>query len=209
MITSQQMRELEDYAESEGVLPEELMENAGRQVFQVIKERYEHELEHKRIIIFCGQGNNGGDGFVAARYFAKTNLVLIMFFGYERKLSEEARKMYDKVKKQVTIVQIMTKEDLDKFQVQPGLDLICLDALTGTGFNGPVRDPLSFAIDYFNSLPGIKIAVDVPSGLNADTGEAEKKCEVDLIVTFHDAKVGLQPFLDKVVVVDIVIPKSD
>ena len=63
------------------------------------------------------------------------------------------------------------------------------------------------AIDYYNNLSGIKIAVDLPSGLDPDTGEIhDKMCEVNLIVTFHDLKYGLEQYQQKTVVVDIGIP---
>ncbi|MBS3166163.1 bifunctional ADP-dependent NAD(P)H-hydrate dehydratase/NAD(P)H-hydrate epimerase, partial [Candidatus Woesearchaeota archaeon] len=76
------------------------------------------------------------------------------------------------------------------------------------GINGPLHDPISFGIDYFNSLNGAKIAVDIPSGLDPDTGEVvDKVCHSDLIVTFHDIKCGLEQFQDKTEVVDIGIPK--
>ncbi len=205
MITSRQMKELEEYAEEQGIHPRELMENAGRQVFLVVKEKY--DLTNKRIVIFAGPGNNGGDGFVAARYFAQEHPVLILFFGDKQKLSAESWENYEKVRRKANIIPIGNREDLGKFHVQEGMQLVLIDALLGIGVRGSLREPISAAIDYFNSLPGLKIAVDIPSGLNPDTGEVpEKRCDVDLIVTFHDLKVGLQNIQEKTVVVDIGIP---
>ncbi len=242
MITSTQMRELEEAAYEQGLSPQELMENAGEQVYRAIKQRYGIELTNKRLIIFAGQGNNGGDGFVIARHFAedkdslKGNLpvsnspVLILFFGDKQKLSEEALVMYEKVRKKANIIPIRSAQDLQHFQVQDGFQLLLIDALLGTGVKGKVREPLASAIAYFNSLPGIKVAVDIPSGIDPDTGRknndengdensernSDKKgaqnneyCEVDLIVTFHDLKAGLQGlenWQEKTVVVDIGIP---
>lgn len=182
------------------------MENAGRQVFLTTKKRY--GLEGSHIIIFCGTGNNGGDGLVAARYFAMKYPVIVLLFGDKEKFSSETQKNYDAIKKKVNVIYIRDRTELEKFHVQSNHSLVLIDALQGVGGKGPLRDPLSFAIDYFNSLSGFKVAVDVPSGLNADTGESEKRCEVDLIVTFHDMKPALHSYAQKTVVVDIGLPHS-
>ncbi|MEW5896235.1 MAG: NAD(P)H-hydrate epimerase [Nanoarchaeota archaeon] len=207
MITSQQMQDLEKKAADKGISVEQLMENAGKQVFSVTKEKY--DLTNKHIIVFAGSGNNGGDGFVAARYFAGECPVVVLFFGKEEKLSAEAKLNYNRIKNKVNIIKvniikIENKNDLGKFRLQKNLDYIFIDALLGTGVKGELKEPISFGIDYFNSLPGIKVAVDIPSSLDPDSGEIhDKACEVDLIVCFHDLKVGLEKFKEKVVVVDI------
>ncbi len=206
MITTTELRELEENAIEQGLPAEELMDNAGRQVFSATKKRC--ELDGKHIIIFCGTGNNGGDGLVAARYFAKRCPIVVLLFGDKKKFSAQTQKMYDAIKKKVNVLQITEKKELDTFQIQPNHGLLLVDALQGIGGKGSLHNPISFAIDYFNSLSGFKVAVDVPSGLNVDTGESEKRCEVDLIVTFHDIKPGLQQFQDKTVVVDIGLPHS-
>ena len=205
MITTKQMKALERLALARGILPVELMENAGREIFLAVKQRF--SVEHKRVIIFIGPGNNGGDGLVAARYFAEVCPIVVLFFGTKEKLSEEARLNYDKIKDKVTIYTIKDGKELEAFRFQPHLELVVIDAMLGTGLQGKIRDPISFGIDYFNTIEGIKIAVDVPSGLDPDTGEAgEKVCQADLIVTFHDIKTGLEKLQDKVVVADIGIP---
>lgn len=202
MITSQQMRELEQKAVDEGISVEQLMENAGRAVFETVKEKY--DLTNKKVVIFAGSGNNGGDGFVAARYFAEECPVIVLFFGEEEKLSEEAKLNYNRIKKSVNIINIKNKTDLSKFHFQKNLEYVLIDALLGTGVKGEIREPVSVGIDYFNSLSGIKIAVDIPSGLNPDSGERhDKASKVDLIICFHDLKAGLQKFENKVAVVDI------
>ncbi len=206
MLTIKQMRALERFALSRGVLPIELMEKAGKGVVQEVKKRY--ILESKRIVIFCGQGNNGGDGFVAARHFAEDNPVVVLFFGELEKLSEESANNYERIKNQVTVVRITNPSDLERFRFQEDHQLLLVDALLGIGLQGELREPVSSAIDYFNRLSGIKVAVDIPSGMHADTGEIkEKACSVDLVVTFHDMKVGLQTLAEKTAVVDIGIPK--
>ncbi|MBT4936080.1 NAD(P)H-hydrate epimerase [Candidatus Woesearchaeota archaeon] len=205
MITAQEIKALEHDAVQQGISISQLMGNAGRKVFDSIKQKY--DIEEKHIIIFSSHGNNGGDGFVAARHFAEECFVTILFFGWEDNLTKEAKESYDKIKDTISIIPITTKEELSKFRVQNNVDLILIDALLGTGIQGNIREPVSLGIDYFNSLSGIKVAVDVPSGLNADTGKmSDKQCDVDLIICFHDVKKGLES-KDNVVVVDIGLPK--
>lgn len=205
MITSQQMRQLERKAAQHGITSSELMENAGREVFLAVKEQY--DLVGKRVVLFCGSGNNGGDGFAAARYFADHCPVIILFFGSKDKLSEEALEQYELVKTKANVIVIKTGDDLQKFHFQEHLSFIFIDALLGIGIKGVVEDPIAAGIDFFNSTKGIKVAVDVPSGINPNTGEVQGiACQVDCIVTFHDLKQGLEQFQDRTVVVDIGIP---
>ena len=206
MITSQQMRQLERKAAQHGITYSELMENAGKEVFYAVKDQY--DLTDKRVVVFCGPGNNGGDGFVAARYFAEHCPAIVLFFGSKEKLSEEAFEQYEQVKNRANVIVIRTREDLQKFHFQEHLSFIFIDALLGIGIKGTVEDPIAAGIDLFNSTKGIKVAIDIPSGVNPDTGEIlGTACKVDYIVTFHDLKPGLEKFQDKTVIVDIGIPE--
>ncbi len=205
MITSTQMKKLEQEAVKSGISRLTLMDNAGRQVYETIKDRY--GFENKHVVIFAGQGNNGGDGFVVAQHCVEHCPVIVLFFGATDKLSEEAHANYGKIKDSVTIIEVHSKEDLANFKFQK-VDLILVDALLGTGIQGTLREPIATAVDYFNKAEGIKVAVDIPSGLDPDTGSvAETCCDVELVVTFHDLKVGLKDLQDKTVVVDIGIPQ--
>jgi len=85
MITTAELRELEEQALEQGRTIDELMENAGRQVYLATQKRC--ELDRKHILIFCGPGNNGGDGFAAARYFTKVCSVVVLLFGDKQKFS--------------------------------------------------------------------------------------------------------------------------
>ena len=208
MITTKQMRVLERAAAKKGIFAGDLMENAGKEVYLAVKEKY--GLNGKHVVVFAGHGNNGGDGLVSAKYFSSECPVIILFFGEKDKLSEEALEKYEEIKHKIKIVKISSKEDLDKFHLQKEAHFIFVDALLGVGIKGEARVPISLGIDYFNSLTGDKIAIDVPSGIDADTGEAgQRSCEVDFIVTLHDVKVGLERYLDKTVVVDIGLLKKN
>ncbi len=206
MITIDEMRELEFLAIDNGVSINQMMENAGKQVFQAVRKRT--DIKNKHVVVFAGSGNNGGDGFVAARHFAKECPVLVLLFGSKEKMSSETLKNYAKIQQQITIIQIEKEEDLQKFKFQKNAELILIDALLGTGVKGEVREQIKLAIDYFNSLKGYKVAVDVPTGIHPDTGEIlEKACSADLIIALHDLKKGLETLKEKSVIVDIGIPR--
>jgi len=86
---------------------------------------------------------------------------------------------------------------------------IIIDAIFGTGIRGEIKDPLATLITNLNKAKAFKVSVDIPSGVNPDTGEkANVSFEPDLIITMHDIKKGLENFKDKTVVVDIGIKKD-
>ncbi len=202
MITVAQMRKLEREAQKQGIFAKDLMNNVGREVALLLRTKY--EVEHKRVIIFAGQGNNGGDGFALARYLYEHVPVVILFFGEKLKLTPEALEQYDLIWQKVTIAPIKTKQDLEVIHFQAGHELLLIDALVGIGIEGEIREPVSWGIDFFNSTNAEKIALDMPSGVHPDTGEiAHKVCEVDEVFTFHDTKPGLEKYNAKVVVIDI------
>ncbi len=205
MITIKEMIALERAAAKKGIFPTTLMENAGKEVCRVLNEKF--DLRDKHLVVFAGSGNNGGDGFVAARYCLEICPTIILFFGSEEQLSEEAKDNYDKIKDAVTVVQVHSEEDLQNFQFQKDHQLVFLDALLGTGVKGEIREPISYGIDLFNDVDGIKVSLDAPSGLNPDTGEGSKSCDPELIIALHDIKAGLMHLEEKTVVVDIGIPK--
>ncbi|MBS3169053.1 NAD(P)H-hydrate epimerase [Candidatus Woesearchaeota archaeon] len=208
VITIDEMKELEFLAVDRGISINQLMENAGKQVFRAIRKKA--DLKSKHIVVFAGHGNNGGDGFVAARYFAQECPVIVLFFGAEEKMGTETLRNYTKINKQITVIKVNAEEDLQQFRFQKGAELILIDALLGTGVKGPPNENIKRGIGYFNSLDGFKVAVDVPTGIHPDTGEvSETACTVDLIVALHDLKKGLEALQEKSVIVDIGMPKRE
>jgi|SRR3989338_6207250 len=193
MILSQEMRELE--AKS-GIPRINLMENAGRAVYQTIKQGF--DLKDKKILVVCYHGNNGGDGFVAARYLCDEAETDILFIGDENKLRKEALLNFKKLEHNEKI-QFLTDDEVNFDEY----DLI-IDAILGIGIQGNINKEISAIIDDINNSKAYKVAVDIPTGLEPDTGIVIDKCvNADLIVTFHDMKKGLEKLQDKVVVVDI------
>jgi len=197
MITTKEMRELEDNC---GIPKITLMENAGKGIYQTIKKRFP---DIKRILIVAYHGNNGGDGFVAARYLCEETDTDLLFIGDESKFKHEGRINFDKIKNNKKI-NLYTKPDDINFN---NYDII-IDAMLGTGVSGELKEPIRSLIDLINSSKAYKIAVDVPTGVNPDTGEvSDKAINADLIITFHDIKKGLNILKEKVVIVGIGIKK--
>ena len=199
MITTQEMRQLEDNC---GISKLALMENAGRGIYNAVKEKFP-DLKGKKILIVAYHGNNGGDGFVAARHLFKETETDVLFIGDESKFKEEAKVNFKIIEKNDRIQVLIDYEDVD-FNYYD----VIIDAILGTGVFGELKEPIKSIISLVNNSSAFKVAVDVPTGLNPDTGEVvDSMVNADLIITFHDMKRGLEKFKDKVKVVDIGIPK--
>ena len=197
MILSQDMKILE----AKSSIPRSvLMENAGRAVYQVIKQRL--DLKDKKILVVCYHGNNGGDGFVAAKYLGDEAETDILFIGDESKLKKEALSNFKKIEHNEKIQFLVDDEvDFDAYD-------IIVDAILGIGIQGNLNGEISAVIDDINNSKAYKISVDIPTGLDPDTGAVvDKSVNADLIVTFHDIKKGLEKLQDKTVVADIGLPK--
>ena len=197
MISSREIKELE---EKSAIPKSVLMENAGKAVYQAIKQRF--DLKDKKILAVCYHGNNGGDGFVAARYLCDEAETDLLFIGDENRMGKEARTNFKKIEYNEKI-QFLTDEEADF----DNYDII-VDAILGIGIKGRLNREISAVIGDMNNSKAYKVSVDIPTGLGPDSGEIVDKCvNADLIVTFHDMKKGLEKLEEKVVVADIGLPK--
>ena len=200
MITAEDMKQLENAC---GIPKITLMENAGKGIYTVIKEKFPG-LKDKRILIVAYHGNNGGDGFVAARYLCEEAETDILFIGDEERLKQEAEANFRKIEfnERIQLFSDPDQTDFDSYD-------IIIDAMLGIGASGELKEPIRSTVDLINDSKAFKIAVDIPTGLNPDTGEIiDRSINADLIITFHDIKPGLGKLKDKAVVVDIGIPKK-
>ena len=171
-------------------------------VYNVIKERFP-DLKEKKILIVAYHGNNGGDGFVAARHLCNEAETDVLFIGDEEKLKPESEANFRKIEfnERIQVLSDPEQTDFDDYD-------IIIDAMLGIGFSGDIKETIGMYIDLINESKAYKIAVDIPTGLNPDTGEIKDKAvNADLIITFHDVKSGLESLKDKVIIVDIGIPK--
>ncbi len=175
-----------------GVPTSVLMDNAGRAVAEVIQKRYG---KGKRIIVLCGSGNNGGDGFVAARYLKKENEVAIIMARPQEDIKTIiARDAFEAVKDVVVDAKAVHLFDYD----------LIVDALLGTGVHGHLEEPYAGLIERANDCVRPVVSVDVPSGLGTDHA-----MEPEVTITFHDVKEGMnEKNSGKIVVRDIGIPED-
>ncbi|MHA1608216.1 MAG: NAD(P)H-hydrate dehydratase [Candidatus Freyarchaeota archaeon] len=194
VVTSEEMKAIDLNAEFLGVSRLLLMENAGRCVADAVARRF--DIKEKQVVVFCGLGNNGGDGLVAARHFASLGAkVKVVLLGEEEKIrTTEARTNWNITKKLFKIEKIIVRDSSEIQTLRKTLAKVdvVIDAILGTGVKGEVREPAASAIDLINTLNCFKVSVDIPSGLNPDTGEiAGRAVKADLTVSFHAAKPAL------------------
>lgn len=187
-ISVDQMYQIENNGHAMGFLKKFMMENAGAAAVRKLIEKFGNP-EKKKVLIFAGMGNNGGDGLVMGRHLAGYGSdVTIVLLGPEEKIkTEEANWNWSLLKKMPSVKLISGNDIIFDFKA----DLI-IDGILGTGISGQIKEPYSSAINYINEIDGLKFSVDVPSGLNPDTGETANICvKSDLTVTFHKMKRGI------------------
>jgi hydroxyethylthiazole kinase-like uncharacterized protein yjeF len=171
-----------------------LMENAGRSVAELICAQVP-TFARRKIYVLCGKGNNGGDGFVVARHLLQMGAKpAVYLFTDPRELKAGAAVNYGRwTGAGGQVIAIPDAPTLERIPLDfPGPGII-VDALLGTGVRGPVDGVLRAAIAAINARePGIPaVAVDIPSGLNADTGEVcGSAVRADFTVTFTAPKLG-------------------
>ena len=167
IVSNEQMRKMDAQTiEKLGVPGIILMENAGRQTYEYILEFMAELNLAGRIDIYCGKGNNGGDGYVIARHFFNNGYpVQILSVGDPEKLSGDAKTNYLICKEYKIPIEIIQSSDQLRSYHKPG---IIVDALLGTGIKGKADGLYKEVIEHINNLGIPVVAVDIPSGLNGD-----------------------------------------
>jgi NAD(P)H-hydrate epimerase len=196
-LSRQQVREFDRRAIEElGIPGVVLMENAGRGAAELVISLG----IHGRVVVCCGKGNNGGDGFVIARHLAnrgvQVNTILLV---RPEELTGDALMNYRILERGRYPLEVMGNAmgdamgdaDLDRFKRELDRSEWIVDALFGTGLNGPVRAPFDKIIETINARRGRVLAVDIPSGLDCDTGQPlGATVRASHTVTFVAAKTG-------------------
>ena len=187
-ITVNQMYQIENKGHDMGFLKKFMMENAGAAAVRRLVEKIRN-VESKNILIFVGMGNNGGDGLVMARHLAGYNAkVTVMLLGSPNDIKTEESNWNWTILKKMPSVKLLSGNNLD-FGFTPD---VIVDGILGTGISGEIREPYASAINYINDINCFKFAVDVPSGLDPQTGEtANIFVKSDMTVTFHKMKQGI------------------
>lgn len=210
VITSREMQALELNAEYFGISQPQLMENAGRAVAELVKTRF--RSTKTRVAVFSGLGGNGGDGFVTARHLLSAGYpVEVILAGKPAEISHEAaQKNWEAL--QPLRNQIPMHLVYDSSLIPETSADVIIDALLGIGIKGELRPPIKQLIHAINRMKAFCIAVDVPSGLDVDSGKTlGEAVRADLTVTFHKAKFGLlkaKRFVGELRVADIGLPRE-
>jgi len=205
VVTTPEMQKIDEHTIRDYVPGLDLMENAGKGVADELLSRFEPK-KTVPIVIVCGKGNNGGDGFVVARllkregYSVKTYLI-----GKAEDVKGDALVNLKKCRHMGIKIIRADNKDLDMLQTDLGKAEVVVDALFGTGFKGAPRGVAREVIELLNESPAAHVAVDIPSGVNASTGEAEVAVEADLTVTMALPKIGQLMFPGKALTGDLVI----
>jgi NAD(P)H-hydrate epimerase len=213
------MKELERRADEAGLSYYQMMENAGSTAYEMIMAEQEHFI-HKACV-FCGKGNNAGDGFVIARKLREHGEHVRVVLVAGEPTTPDAITNYQLIKEDVEIIRLYesepehAKDILEKALSDMKEDDVLIDAIFGTGFHGSPRGNAAVAIDYMIAHRGDRViyAIDIPSGMAGDEeGEVrpEKAVYADFTISFHARKpvhVNQYPMiadhLGQVVVADI------
>jgi ADP-dependent NAD(P)H-hydrate dehydratase / NAD(P)H-hydrate epimerase len=202
-LTASEMQEVDRLTtERFGIPSHQLMESAGKSVAEVFLEQYAHRMSVPpgNVAILCGKGNNGGDGFVVARYLKEeAEQVRVYLFAKPQELRGDAAKNFERWRElgQVTLVE--SAADWDKAWTEISAAEVIIDALLGTGIRGAASGLIGQAIEDVNRLshgataarPAWIVAVDTPSGLLSD-GEAASGpvIKAHWSITFTAPKIG-------------------
>ena len=181
ILNAENTRQAEIQMTQRGVSLLELMERAGRCSFEVIKRFI--ELKDKKVVIVCGKGNNGGDGFVIARHMLDMGVAVKVILAMGQPKTEDAMLMFGRLDSSV----------ISEFDEQAKEDIlsadIIVDCIFGIGLNGAVRQPVSDIIDIINKSGAKKFSIDVPSGMSSDSGALVGACvNAEYTVTFTSLK---------------------
>ncbi|MGI6734200.1 MAG: NAD(P)H-hydrate epimerase [Anaerovoracaceae bacterium] len=222
VVTCAQMKEIERMAAEGGLSYYQMMENAGTGAAKFIMDKF--PVKDRRVYVFCGKGNNGGDGFVAARILHQNgaNVVLVLVEGEPK--TEDAI-TNSRLCRELRIPCIVPEELPDPKELSA--DAVIVDAIYGTGFHGELRDNVRKATVWINNAGNTcgsvnhardratVFSLDIPSGLNGDTGQCDPDAvRADYTLAFHRFKPvhimeEAQSMLGEVVCIDIGIPDGD
>jgi NAD(P)H-hydrate epimerase len=200
MLSGKEVHVLDKNSEYYGVPTSRLMENAGKAVADFIIKNI--KPSNKSVIVFCGTGNNGGDGFVAARYLHNKFKVSVFLTGKETK-TDIAKENLSKLKD--LDIEIYTLDHLDKIDNLLTENDIIIDAMLGIGLLGDLREPFSLIVKKILTKKNKTIvSIDIPTGLGTNLA-----IKPNYTITFHDVKLGVNKTNSgEIRIFDIGIPKK-
>lgn len=190
-----------------------LMENAGTEVARKVM-KVLGTVDNKMVCIFAGKGNNGGDGFVVARHLYNQGVKIKVFLlGPRSAVTGDAKVNLEIIISMgISVIEISSERDWEKAKIAATFADCLVDAMLGTGFSGKITGEMAKAVDIINTADKIVVAIDVPTGVDADTGQLRGVAvKADYTVTFGLPKLGLliypgAQYAGKLIVADIGIP---
>lgn len=214
VVTATQMAAIDHDTIAAGTPGLELMERAGRAICDALDEGGWLD-DGGPIVIVCGKGNNGGDGFVMARVLAESDLdIRVLMLAPRDELSEDSRANHDRLPRSVRVVAGERENWADQMREEAAQATLVVDAVFGTGIEPPLREPYSSLFAAMNAAPAPVVAVDIPSGVSGDDGDADPSAVVaDLTITMGSPKLGLlvppgRDHVGELHVVDIGFPED-
>lgn len=194
LYSTSQIREIDDYAiNTLGIPGIILMENAALQIFNYLLEFLNNKNARSAGFI-CGKGNNGGDGFAAARHFANYGFeAKVIYIGEEGEMSDDCKLNFTilrKISEENKLIKIRKYSSLKDLNLLKDCDVI-FDAMLGSGVKGELKEPFKKIVGKLNEFSSAKIAIDIPTGLNSDTGYGRDIFNAALTVTLAGFKKGL------------------
>ncbi|MBE7447051.1 MAG: NAD(P)H-hydrate epimerase [Planctomycetia bacterium] len=217
-VTREEMRELDRKAigiyEIPGII---LMENAGRNVAEEVL-KMTNTMSKTKVAVLCGKGNNGGDGFVAARHLHNCDIPVSIFLVAKisdiLKDEDTGTNLKILLHMKVPVQEILLTTEVNSILMELCKYDIIIDALFGTGLSGDVREPFKMLIDGVNHLNRPVVSVDIPSGLDCNNGNIlGTAIKATKTVTFAVSKRGFYLgdgllHTGEIIVTDICIPKE-
>lgn len=209
-VTSSEMRSIETNAEYYGISLLQLMEAAGKNVADEIASRF--KSKETKVVIFCGLGGNGGDGLVTARYLKYLGFqVEVILVGDSQKISHESTNknwnILNQLNNLIPIIEIKDSNLIPDVKAD-----VVVDALLGIGLKGKLRPPIFQIVKKINSMQTFCIAIDVPTGIDSDTGEVlGEAVKANITVTFYKSKLGFanaKDYTGEIIVKNIGLPKE-
>lgn len=195
LFKTDQIREADNFAIEKLKIPSiVLMENAAINIVDAIFRNFPELYDQAQFGIVCGKGNNGGDGFAVARHLSNEGFpVVVLSIAKEDELSGDALTNYRIIKnlsKENNFLEFKNYKDKKSLSALNDCDVF-IDAILGTGAKGELKEPYNSIVNYLNDLPGYKIAIDAPTGINLEMSTGESIFNTDLTVTLAGFKAGL------------------
>ena len=185
------MMQIEENGHQMGFSRKFMMENAGAAATKRLVEKL-GDVKSKNVLVFAGLGNNGGDGLVIARHLAGYgSSVTVFLLGQPDNIRSEECSWNWNLLEKMESVKLLTGGNFDLLNNLDKFDII-IDGILGTGILGEIREPQASAIMFINKSNAFKLSVDIPSGVDPDTGNRNSPhVNADMTVTFHRMKVGM------------------